>query len=189
MGLASLSKRHITALPSWMPSHLSCCVHVPMMVTMPCLCQNYNMLCCLLHMQQVPNQQLLRLYGENARVDANGDAAIDAQVSQALYTDFSSQLQQRAGANDISTPWRVLGLFPSTCLSCSDSSQCGALACAVQVCGGSCLPSAVVECRCIDDDLVVACCGNKLLFMLNKGCCPSWWTAAAAQCAEISARC
>jgi hypothetical protein len=83
-----------------------------------------------------PNQPLLRLYGDGISIDANNAAAIDQQVGARMTQGVSSQFL--AEQRDPGVPWRVLGLFPSTCVVCRTPDQCGPTACAVKVRGGVC---------------------------------------------------
>jgi hypothetical protein len=79
----------------------------------------------------VPDQPLIRVYGGDTTIDATGAAAIDAQLAKDFILDISSGF--KAAAASIEAPWRVLGLFPSTCLSCRNAAQCGPISCAVKV--------------------------------------------------------
>jgi hypothetical protein len=82
----------------------------------------------------VPNQALWRIYGGGASVDAQQDpAAIDKQVSEGLLNDVVKQLNAPQPALSPNTPWRVMGLFPSSCLVCRATGVCGPISCAEKV--------------------------------------------------------
>lgn len=84
--------------------------------------------------QFVPNQALWRIYGGGASVDAQQDpAAIDKQVSESLLNDVVKQLNTPQPALSPNTPWRVMGLFPSSCLVCRATGVCGLISCAEKV--------------------------------------------------------
>jgi hypothetical protein len=69
-------------------------------------------------------------------VDASEPGAIDAQTAQRLAADVLQQLAAAPALTlALSTPWRVLGLFPSNCRVCRVPGVCGAASCAQQVCG------------------------------------------------------
>jgi hypothetical protein len=82
-------------------------------------------------LQDVPNQPLVRVYGGDTTIDASGAAAIDAQLATELLSDISKGF--KAAAATVDAPMRVLGLFPSTCLSCRNAAQCGPISCAIKV--------------------------------------------------------
>lgn len=81
--------------------------------------------------KDVPNQPLVRVYGGDTTIDATGAAAIDAELATELLSDLSQGF--KAAAASVESPWRVLGLFPSTCLSCRNAAQCGPISCAIKV--------------------------------------------------------
>eukprot|EP00775_Hariotina_reticulata_P006267 gene6267-6505_t len=78
----------------------------------------------------VPSQPLLRFYGEDISIDARNAAAIDLQVGSRMTQGISNQFLAEQRSPDIT--WRVLGLFPSTCVVCRTGAQCGSAACAVK---------------------------------------------------------
>jgi hypothetical protein len=54
-------------------------------------------------------------------------------VSQSLLSDVIKQISGPQPALSPSTPWRIMGLFPSSCLVCRATGVCGPISCAEKV--------------------------------------------------------
>lgn len=89
------------------------------------------------HKQFVPNQALWRIYGGDASVDGQDPATIDRQVSTSLLADVVKQIAGPQPALSPSTPWRIMGLFPSSCMVCRATGVCGPISCAEKVGAGT----------------------------------------------------
>lgn len=89
--------------------------------------------------QFVPNQALWRIYGEGTSVDGKDPVTIDNQVSQGLLSEVVKQISAPQPALSPTTTWRIMGLFPSSCLVCRTAGVCGPISCADKVCEGVCV--------------------------------------------------
>lgn len=78
----------------------------------------------------LPNQALWRIYGGGVSVDGKDAATIDQQTSQGLTNDVIKQISTPQPALSPNTPWRIMGLFPSSCLACRSAGVCGPISCA-----------------------------------------------------------
>jgi len=84
-------------------------------------------------LQYLPNQALWRIYGGGVSVDGKDAATIDQQTSQGLTNDVIKQISTPQPALSPNTPWRIMGLFPSSCLACRSAGVCGPISCAEKV--------------------------------------------------------
>lgn len=69
-------------------------------------------------------------------MDGQDPATIDRQVSTSLLADVVKQIGGPQPALSPSMPWRIMGLFPSSCMVCRATGVCGPISCAEKVGAG-----------------------------------------------------
>lgn len=101
-------------------------------------------------LQFVPNQPLWRIYGEGVSITGQDAATIDNQVAQGLLNQVIKQVSAQQPELTTNTPWRIMGLFPSTCMICRAANVCGPISCADKVgldCGADTTKGAILHTR------------------------------------------